>query len=240
MVKFAYLTIDDGPSPDFKQKIDFLFSKKIPAIFFCRGQFLKERPDFAIYAIKKGFIIGSHSYNHPHFSKLTTDECLEQIERTDEIIDDIYKKANVKRPLKVFRFPYGDKGGGDDFELGWPESATEHIQSIQNILKRFSYKQPKFEGITYNWYKNAKLEKDADVVWTYDTHDWRLRKGLDTIEDLFKRMEENLPEQCRGLNYPSSTDIILIHDHVETTQAFVKIIERLLEKGIKFVLPKDI
>jgi peptidoglycan/xylan/chitin deacetylase (PgdA/CDA1 family) len=63
-VKEAYLTIDDGPSDYFIEIIEFLEKNNIPAIFFCRGDKLLEKEEEAIYAIKKGFAIGSHSYQH--------------------------------------------------------------------------------------------------------------------------------------------------------------------------------
>lgn len=237
-MKIAYLTIDDGPSTEFREKVNYLLSKKIPAIFFCRGKFLEERPEDAVYAIKRGFLIGNHTYSHPHASKLSNEEEFEEIERMDKLIDEVYKKSGVKRSIKVFRFPYGDKGFGDEFEKGWPKEDREHTQTIQDFLKKLGYKQPKFEGITYKWYKNAKLENDADVVWTYDTHDWRLYQGRDTLQDIFNRMNENEPEGCRGLNFSGSNEIIIMHDHANRFELFKQIIEKLLEKGIKFEMPK--
>ena len=47
-------------------------------------------------------------------------------------------------------------------------------------------------------------------------------------------MGEEEPEHGRGLNYNDSDEIILIHDHKETSSMFPKIINRLLKKGIKF------
>ena len=67
-MKAAYLTIDDSPSPDMQSKVDYLHREAIPAVFFCRGDFLEERPAAALDAIRKGFIIANHSYSHPHFS----------------------------------------------------------------------------------------------------------------------------------------------------------------------------
>ena len=52
-MKIAYLTIDDAPSNDFKRKVDYLLSKSIPAIFFCRGNLMEKRPEVVTYAIKK-------------------------------------------------------------------------------------------------------------------------------------------------------------------------------------------
>jgi len=110
-MKTAYLTIDDAPSKDFRKKIDFLLSKNIPAIIFCQGNDLQNNQEEIIYAIKKGFIIGNHSHDHPYFSQLTLEQAKEQIKKTDVVIDEIYQKAGILRPVKFFRFPFGDKGG---------------------------------------------------------------------------------------------------------------------------------
>lgn len=117
--KIAYLTIDDAPSTCLKEKVDYLYNKKIPAIFFCEGERMQKRIDLVEYAINKGFIIGNHAWDHPYFSNLSLENCFKQIKDTDNLINKIYKKAGRKRPANYFRFPYGDKGGnqsGDDYE----------------------------------------------------------------------------------------------------------------------------
>jgi len=229
MVKIVYLTIDDGPSRYAKRKIDYLVSKEMPAIWFCRGDNLEKRPELGIYLIKHGFILGNHTYNHPHFSKLPLEECLEQIKKTDEMIDNLYKQAGIKRPAKVFRFSYGDKGGGDNF------------QSLQDFLKKSGYSQPKFKGINYKWFDDAGLLKDVDVYWTYDVMEWAIGglyvRYIKTPKDVFKRMEENVPEGGRGLNFQGSNEIILLHDHIRTTKLFFKIMDKLIGKKLTFRLP---
>ena len=82
--KVGYLTIDDAPSEDFRNKVKHLVEKEIPAIFFCRGDYLVERSEDVILAIKKGFVIGNHSYNHARFSEIPLKECFHQIKQTDE------------------------------------------------------------------------------------------------------------------------------------------------------------
>ncbi|MBU3905257.1 MAG: polysaccharide deacetylase family protein [Nanoarchaeota archaeon] len=248
--KIAYLTIDDAPSEDMKMKVDFLESKGIKAIWFCRGELLsnKANQEAVIYAIRKGHIIGNHAFDHPHFSKLSLEECFEQIKKTDELIDSIYEMSEIKRPIKVFRFPYLDKGAGSVVEQGWPEDRKEHIQAIQDFLKRLGYVQPKFEGITYRWFLDAGLLKDVDVQPTYDTHDYspfqdEPTHGIDSLEKVMERIEEDVPEECRGLNYPDSNEIIMMHDNAFTNRElsnkiFFAIIERLIEKGITFKLPE--
>lgn len=243
--KIAYLTVDDGPSKDMKKKIDLLTSKKIPAIWFCVGKNIEKRPELVIYAIKKGFIIGNHSYSHQLFSNLTLKQCFEEIRKADKIIDDIYKKADIKRHTKFFRFPNGDKGGLKYEEVFEPYKGRGKIrkEKIQEFLKTLGYTQPKFENITYKYYRKAGLLKDVDWHWTYDCFEYTIYEprhifGIDNLEKVYARMEENVPEGCRGLNYFGSEDIILIHDMEKTTHLFKPIIERLLAKGIVFKLHK--
>jgi peptidoglycan-N-acetylglucosamine deacetylase len=241
MKKIAYLTIDDAPSKNFRKKVDYLLAKNIPAVFFCQGNLLKLQTEGVIHAIKMGFIIGNHAYDHTHFSDLTVEQCFDQIKKTDEIINGLYKKAGVRRPAKFFRFPHGDKGGlkyGEVFEPYEGEGKTRK-RKIQSFLKKLGYTQPRFKGITYKYYRKAGLLKDIDWHWTYDTKDWATLKkeppsGIDCLEKVLERMDENVPEGERGLNYPKSEEIIIAHDFVSTNYMFKSIIERLLSKGITF------
>jgi peptidoglycan/xylan/chitin deacetylase (PgdA/CDA1 family) len=247
--KVGYLTIDDAPSKDFLNKVDYLVSKEIRAIFFCRGDLLEENPKDVIYAIKKGFVLGNHSYNHPHFSEIPLKECFNQIKQTDEILESIYEEAGVKRTGKLFRFPYGDKGSGMDAELGWPEDKDKRLfmQGIQNYLKRLGYAQPIFENISYKWYNDAELAKDLDVYWTYYSFDCDVAEyrksgtkgplGYYSLSRIIDRMDEDVPEGCRGLNYRGSNDIILMHDYPGIEDIFVPLIRAFLKKEIYFKLP---
>ena len=233
--KIVYLTIDDGPSKDMKKKADFLVSKGIPAVWNCRGDNLEKWPEHAIYLIKKGFIIGNHSYNHPYFSDLSLEQCFEEIQKTDRIIEKIYKRASIKRPVKFFRFPYGDKGGFNYLEFLKPYKGEGKIrkEKIQAFLRNLRYTQPKFENITYRYYRKAGLLEDVDWLCTYDIMEY----ALDSLTKIFERMDENVPEDGRGLNYPDSEEIIVTHDTPETTHIFEPIIDRILTKGMIFKLP---
>lgn len=217
--KTVYLTIDDCPSKDFKKKIDFLIEKKIPAILFCTGKGMEKYRKEIIYAIKNGFIIGNHSYSHRHFLTISLRRAEFEVKKTDKIIDKLYKKANVKRKFKLFRFPYGDKG----FKI--------ENKKIQNILKKYSYKQPKFKNINYKWYERLRLNKGNDVFWTYDISEYRLKR----LEEVLKRILK-INGRMSNLN---SYEIVLIHDHARTTGWFFKIIERLIKMNIRFIIPKE-
>ena len=226
--KIAYLTIDDSPSKDFRKKVDFLLKKEIPAILFCRGDLLEQREEDVIYSIKKGFVIANHSYNHPRFPKITLAEAKNQIRKTDDIINNLYLKSKIKRIAKLFRFPYGEKGSQNDYI------------EIQKFLKELGYTHPLFEDINYDGFENYMTY--FDVYWTFDIKEWGLTQdtvqNIKSIEDVFKRMEQKEHKDEGSLLNPDSNEIVLMHDHEETTEPFFMIIDKLLEMNLKFELPK--
>lgn len=245
--KFAYLTIDDAPSTHMRQKVDFLLQKNIPAIFFCEGKKIEMRPEPVIYAIQHGFVIGNHSYTHPAFSTLSLAESLAEIEQTDAIIEAIYQEAGRVRPANYFRFPYGDKGGqvGNYPITDYHPTGAQRKAAIQQQLRDLGYRQPVFDNITYAYYQNAGLLTDADWYWTFDTFDWSVYSetpmyGITSLEAVYARIDEDKPEEARGLHYPHSEEIILIHDHDNSHDLFGLIVARLLEIGLRFKLPDEL
>jgi peptidoglycan/xylan/chitin deacetylase (PgdA/CDA1 family) len=247
MTKIAYLTVDDFPSADWQRRIDYLQAKSIPAVLFCIGSALETHPEAALYAIARGYLIGNHSYSHPHFSQIELGACREEIRRTDAIIEALYQQAAITRPAKVFRFPYLDKGGlkdAWDLDAPYDGEGLARKNAIQAALRDLGYTCPPFEGITYARYALSR----ADVDWfiTYDCMDWAVFEpeplfGIDSLEKVLARMDEDVPDQGRGLNFAGSEEIVLVHDHIvlvnehhETTDMFEVIIEGLLAKGLQF------
>jgi peptidoglycan/xylan/chitin deacetylase (PgdA/CDA1 family) len=244
MTKIAYLTIDDAPSPDFMNKLDFLDSHSIPAVWFCMGNFMEQRPDFVIEALQRGHIIGNHTYSHPHCSTLSLDQIYAEIRATDAILKELYASAGVEWNQRYFRFPYGDKGdglNGDVWSARDPDGQSRH-EAIQAYLRRLGYTQPTFPKITYGWYQDCGLLQDVDWYWTYDTFDWSAYHpnpiyGIDNVEKVLARTEEDLPEEGRGLHFPGSAEIILMHDHRTLPEVFGPVVERFLDMQLKFELP---
>ncbi len=244
MNKVAYLTIDDSPTKDMRVKVDYLFSNRIPAIWFCTGMAMEENMEDVVHAIKKGFVIGNHSYSHPHFSEIDLAMGEHEIRTTDEIIERAYQMAEIERPAKVFRFPYGDKGGlnGDDVSVQSDHTRSKKKELLQSFLKDMGYTGACSPKITYAHYKKYNLDRDIDWYWTYDIMDWELYRdtrefGFDSIEKIFNKMDQNDPEDWKGLNDPLSEDIILTHDQTATTKEFSLIMDRLISKNIEFRLP---
>lgn len=249
MNKTAYLTIDDAPSKQLNQKVDILRRLGIPAVLFCQGNLLEQHPEQALYALEHGFILGNHSYDHPHFSDLALKEGYEQIRRTDALLGQIYAAAGVPwgkdaRPGKYFRFPYGDKGGLRYSEVlaAYSDAGAERKNALQTYLRQLGYCQPPFAGVTYRYYHQAGLLTDIEWRWTYDVMEWSINAaehlcGVDSIERVFARMDEDAPESGQGLHFAGSEEIVLTHDHTNTGEFFEPILKRLLAKGLTFKLP---
>jgi len=239
--KKAYLTVDDGPREDYLQKLAYLEDKGIRAIWFCMGVDLEQFPDEAVQAIRKGHIIGNHSYDHPNFSTITLDEARDQITRTETIIERIYDAAGVTRPIKVFRFPYLNNGSSDS---GDAEASRAHASAIQALLRELGFEKPHFRGVDYDWYRESGEAARLDVTCTYDTFDWCLKDGNEMfgyrdLPTVLARMDEHVPHAGRGLNeVPGSNEIVMMHAWIPM-DAWRAIIDKLLSKGLTFELPFD-
>ncbi len=246
--KKVYLTIDDSPSSSFLEKMDYLENKEMPAVFFCIGQLMEKRESMMIDCIQRGFVVANHSYSHPHFSKISLDQAKYEIEKTDQIIENIYSKAKVSRPYNWFRFPYGDKGdlkNGEVFNFQKPANFTRK-NFIQDVLKSLDYTQPTWENMEYSFVKKSKIFEDLDWHWTFDIMEWstieyRPTFGIKNLHKIIQRLNSTNPKDCRGklgnenrwLN-SEKDEIILLHDHEETTPIFNSIIDALAELPLTF------
>lgn len=236
--KVVYLTYDDGPNKGFVEKIDYLNSKEIKAMWFCQGCRLEENLEDAIYAIKSGHIIANHSYDHPHFSELTMEQAREQIQSTEMLIEKAYEQAGTKQPFKCFRFPYLDMGAGSDTFP--PDMKDKKTIMYQQLLKDMGYVYPNFDGITYEWYRVLGFEDTVSVEGCLDTDDWRINEEADDIEAVYQEVlagfDKVNPDFGFGLNTAGSNELVVLHEFV-AFKYFTGIVEKLVEKGVTFSLP---
>lgn len=228
MTRTAYLTIDDSPTPDFRAKVNFLFANKVPAVFFIIGQHAQGvfRQDL-VHAIRKGFVLGNHSWTHPDFSKIPFGQAEQEIRRSHRLLEDLYAEAGEPWSMKLFRFPYLNKGG-------------ENRARIQSLLAELGYVQPSFRNL--NLHPLDHEDGDLDVSITFDTIDWAISvgsgtNGVRTVEDIYARMDEHAPAAGKTLNVADSSNIVLLHDHIEIRELFQPLVAHMLRKGLKFELP---
>ncbi len=228
----AVLTIDDIPSRNTPSIVDYLQSKGIEAIMFAIGDKLTQHPDEAIYALRKGMIIGNHSYSHPSFSKLTFEESINEIVKSEELLTKVYKMAGVTRTFRPFRFPYGDKGGSNK-------------AALQNYLKDNGFDKVKDTQIPFSWWKENHLDQDIDTFWTFDFAEYNIRPHSQfTKEDVWDRMNDLKPKSGAALFQEGSSHLILLHAHDETEELlpdyYRLFIDYLLERDVVFKKPEFI
>lgn len=220
------LTIDDIASKNTPAIVDYLCEKGIPAIMFAVGQNVEKFYDAAIYALKKGMIVGNHSYSHPHFSEISLEDGIADFEKNEAVLDKLYKDAGVERKFRPVRFPFGDKGG-------------DNKEKYQEYFAAKGFTKLDDSNITYPWWKEQGLDKDIDTLWTYDFEEYRVRPGSDfTFDDVLAKMENAEPEEGGVLYDESSQHILLLHAHDETEELvpeYYKImIEKILKQGGRF------
>lgn len=257
----SYLTIDDSPSERMDGLVDYLFSRGIPAMFFCRGDKLEQYASSAIKAIEKGFVLANHAYSHQRSSQKTYDWVVDEIIRTQDLIDGAYKAAGVKGQGKFFRFPQLDRGTAgwivdyDAYDADQKKDLLEtfaqglNVQSmerpslgdfdkkdkLQAFLKDQGFIQP-FKGVTKPWYHSPEIASASDCLYTFSNCDWML-----TQRHLGKwpyKSVQDLKDKARrdeSLTSAGQVNVILAHDQAEILDVTIELIEDLFKGGMKFL-----
>lgn len=80
--KVLYLTFDNGYENGFTgQILDVLKEKKVPAVFFVTGQYIKEQPELLRRMVNEGHIIGNHSWSHPDMTQISDAQIQTELEK---------------------------------------------------------------------------------------------------------------------------------------------------------------
>lgn len=241
--KTAYLTIDDGPSKDWREKLDFLNGLEIKAVWFCQGCSLEQYPDFFPAAVESGHSIGNHSYDHPDFSQISLAAARNQICITDELLSRNFSALGITDYPKWFRFPYGNRGDRD------PQTSVENRiakrNALQSILKELGYSVPDFPEVTYTRFHEWREDGGYDWWWTFDCKEWALdpafaKYNLFSLDDLIRRIKTGVDTDEIGLTSGSSAEVVLIHDLAHSTQLFKPLINTLLTIGLEFQSPGEL
>lgn len=99
--KVVALTYDDGPHPVYTpQLLDVLDKYHVKATFFMVGERMEEYPDIVREVIRRGHVIGNHTYTHPHDIKLdTSEQVIRELDRCEEVIERFTgQRAHLFRP----------------------------------------------------------------------------------------------------------------------------------------------
>lgn len=102
--KLVALTFDDGPGPYTERLLTGLEERGARATFFCLGNRAELYPDLVQRMITEGHQVANHSYSHPNLNDLSVDAALQQISKTDQILNGI----TGAQESYYIRPPYGN------------------------------------------------------------------------------------------------------------------------------------
>ncbi len=228
----AYLTLDDSPSHHTKKLVDHLTQKNIPAILFVRGALMEDNCEAIVYAIRNGLHIGNHSYAHSPAGDMGFETWCDDFERCETLIEEAYQQADKTRKLKLFRFPYIDRGDGQKTEQIDHDGIIDNEQTLQfqTYLRQRGFAQP-----FINMADHYPIEA-ADCLYTYTARDWMLNvkhrghHDIKTQEDLKTRAEQQMQTWDHARN-----QALLLHDQDGMVDDAIALIDYFCEKGVTFL-----
>jgi peptidoglycan/xylan/chitin deacetylase (PgdA/CDA1 family) len=181
--KKVWLTFDDGPHPEFTEKVlDVLKAYHIGATFFVLGVSI-ERWGTAILERMgaEGHSIGNHAYSHADLTSLSENEVRDEIRCTESLI------GRLPSAEKVFRPPYGASS-----------------PTVDRVVRELNYRKVLWNVDTRDWdpvYKpNHWVERalyrihrrKRSVVIAHDIH----KTTADHLADLLERIGHVRFERC--------------------------------------------
>lgn len=146
------LTFDEGYENGYTQDIlNTLEEKKVTAVFFITGDYLKRSKDLVVQMKEKGQVIGNHTQNHPSMPSLTEDKMKDEITALDQSVSE---QIGVK--MNLFRPPKG--------EFSQKSLAVTKECGYTSVFWSFAYE---------DWNTDKQMDKDK----ARDTLDKKLHNG---------------------------------------------------------------
>ncbi|NLM05246.1 MAG: polysaccharide deacetylase [Clostridiales bacterium] len=111
--KIAYLTFDDGPSPNVTPVIlDILNEYDIKATFFVLGNQVRKNPEVLLKIAKEGHLIGNHTYSHDYkYIYKNSKNFLSDLKRAEDLLNGVLGEELRKQfNSTLIRFPGGSFG----------------------------------------------------------------------------------------------------------------------------------
>lgn len=268
----AYLTIDDSPTRHTDDLTDFLVQENVPAVLFCIGsayqdlhvqcEGIEQNALPVLNAIHKGFVIGNHTYTHRRSSEMSYDEVIREIEKTEELIEQLYREAGKIRPVKLIRFPHLDRGAGAnivDFDKAGPyRNALLHLftsglnidlqkptweqldkkAAIQEYLEREGFTAHVYPGVTLPWYTQTEMADARDSLMTFSTADWMLNPDFREYSASWPYKSLNALKRKidddRDLQRTDTAHIILAHDHNNLFETTIELVRYMKAQNFTF------
>lgn len=143
--KIVALTFDDGPDRNVTPKIiDVLNEYNVKGTFFFQGDKIQNNEDIVRKAFKYGNQIAGHSFSHPMFTKISKEQIIRELTKTNNLINSCIGKIPV-----YFRPPYGDID----------ENTLKYLEDNSNAII--------WSLDTFDWVKGTTAAEIAKFVVDY-------------------------------------------------------------------------
>ncbi|MEO5788749.1 polysaccharide deacetylase family protein [Gelidibacter sp.] len=212
--KVIYLTFDDGPTPEITHwTLDLLKSYHAKATFFCIGNNIQKHPQIFKEILKDGHAVGNHTFHHLKGWKTDTDVYIEDVLKTQEIIDFENPKSKSQIPN-----PIDDSSSICDSH----QSAINNLQSLINNQMLF---RPPYGKIKSSQGKQLINLGYKIIMWDVLAFDWK------------NSLSE---EQCANnvISKAGAGSIVVFHDSVKASTrmkyALTKTLEHFSKEGYQF------
>lgn len=168
-VKRVALTFDDGPNPEYTEKLlDGLKDRNVKATFFLLGEQVELYPDIVKRMYEEGHLIGNHSYDHVNLGAMCESDACDQIKRTN---DAIYKVTG-EYP-EFLRPPFGSVKDNVDKDMNmivtlWDIDTRDwEVQNVASIESKVLGKA-----------------KDGEIILMHDAYATSVTAALDLIDKM--------------------------------------------------------
>lgn len=181
------ITFDDGPNPNTTELIlKRLNDNSIKSIFFCVGNNINKYPQIATAIVEEGHLIGNHTYNHKILTRINYSETINELRKTNEIIQNV----TGQKPL-YFRPPHGR------FKLSSNKIIAEcGLKNVMWSCLTFDYKN-KLNIVKFavqNYLKNNSIVVFHDSIKNKDIINDSISVLIDEIS--IRGFELGKPQEC--------------------------------------------
>jgi peptidoglycan/xylan/chitin deacetylase (PgdA/CDA1 family) len=185
------LTFDDGPDPvNTPLVLSALEQYGLKANFFLVGQNAEKHPDLVKQIVDQGHVVGSHSFDHAHLTKLKLESAKENILKGARIVSQL---SGRRSPF--FRFPYGRSNSAlRSFVL--EQGFLRFLWDIDSYDWRNSDPEPIVQGVISSLKKKGK-----GIILLHDS----LPVTVRSLANLVSRLDEF--GQFVYFDWPSRADI---------------------------------
>lgn len=163
------LTFDDGPSICTTDLLDGLKERNVKATFFLVGENVEIYPEIVKRIYAEGHLIGNHTYHHVEITKLSDEEAMYEINKTDEVISEITGER-----VQYIRPPFGV----------WQRELENHLDVLP-VMWSIDPLDWTTENVDEVVNKIVSQAKENDIILLHDCYKSSVEAALRTV-DLLK------------------------------------------------------